>query len=191
MIEWWNGLGVFQQILFILAMASTIIFAIQLILMLIGIGFEDTDFDVDIDNDFLNIFGLKIITIRGALAFLSIGSWTALVLIEATDNLWVGTLVGVIAGLIAMILVAYAIKKAMNLQQDGNINAENAIGKVANVYLSIPKNKSGIGKVNVLVQDRLSEMEAMTADEENIPTGAEVKVVDVVNGILIVKRIGE
>ena len=88
-----------------------------------------------------------------------------------------------------LLLVTYVMMQAMKLQNEGNIKLENSIGKKGIVYLTIPANKSGTGKVNVLVQERLCEFEAYTTESESIPTGSEIEVVDVLNNILIVRKV--
>ena len=55
----------------------------------------------------------------------------------------------------------------------------------------MPALRSGNGKVNVYVQERYVELEAVTDSEEPIKTGEKVKVVDTMdNGTLVVAPFG-
>jgi len=73
------------------------------------------------------------------------------------------------------------------LKSDGTLRMENAIGKEGRVYLTIPEN--GSGKVSIVIQGGLRELEAVSAGKERIPTGENVRVVRVVsNRVLVVER---
>ena len=66
------------------------------------------------------------------------------------------------------------------LTHDGTARIEAAVGTTATVYLRVPANRTGPGKVTVTVQNRTVECEAVTAAPADIPTGAPVRVVAVV-----------
>lgn len=196
---WWDNYTDLQQVLFIVAVTSTVIMIILILLMLIGFdnsdfdGIDDLDVDFDIDsiNDepFSDIAGLKIFTIRGTLAFISMGSWVTILFIDIVDQVWLAGLIGAIAGLIAALLLAYALRQAMKLESSGNIVYQEAVGKHATVYLRIPKDKTGKGKVNLLLGGRYAEIDAMTEDKDDILVNQDVLVVGVYDQtILMVKN---
>lgn len=190
MEAWWEGLSSFQQVVFVFASSATLIMIILLILMLIGIGDNDVD-DVDFDvssEPLANISGLKIFTFRGALTFFSIGGWVAFLLEPSLKPFW-ATVLGVVAGSVAAILMALAFKAAMKLESEGNLNYQNAINKIGSVYIRIPANRGGKGKITITIQERFLEVDAVTDEPEDLKTGSEVLVVDVLNETtLIVKR---
>jgi hypothetical protein len=76
-----------------------------------------------------------------------------------------------------MVIMALILKVSMKLAVNGTINLANAIGKTANVYLRVPQNRSGRGKVNVLVQDQYVEADAVTDEKFDLKSGSEVVVV--------------
>lgn len=211
---WWDNLNYLQQISFVIACAATLIMIIFIILMLIGMdGAEsfdgDVDFDVDIDdfdmdiddmdgavdvynNDSLiSISGLKILTIRGILAFLSIGGWVVFGLAD-TMQAWLALLLGFIAGAIAAVLLAYAMKAAMRLEKSGNLDYRTAVGKTAVVYIRVPKDAKGKGKVIFNHQGRMVEVDAMTRSKEDITTKHEVRIIGLEDSTtLVVKKLKE
>lgn len=196
MAIWWQGMNTFQQTIFVIAVSATIVMLIFLVLMLFGLGdsFDgDVDIDVDLDGDAFNsepltaFSGLRIFTIRGSLAFLSVGGWVTLILSNTTTPLISG-IVGVVAGGVAMYLLALAFKALTKLESEGNLDYHNAIGKTGNVYIKIPKNKSGIGKVIVTLQERLTEVDAITNDAEDLKTGTTVEIIDVANESTVIVR---
>ena len=85
-----------------------------------------------------------------------------------------------IAGLAAL----YGMYSVMNLlysmQSSGNVDIRNALGKPATIYIPVPAAGGGKGKVQVTVQGRTMEYEAITEDNEPLSTGENV----VINRIL-------
>ena len=77
-----------------------------------------------------------------------------------------------------MLGVAALIKAFGRLERDATLSLTSAVGTTGSVYLSIPGQRAGAGKVHVTVQNRLVECRAVT-DEEDLPTGTPVLVVDV------------
>ena len=64
----------------------------------------------------------------------------------------------------------------------------NAIGANAKVYIPIPEQGHGEGKVTLYVQGRYAECDAVTTEPELLRTGTTVRIVDVRNGVLVVER---
>jgi hypothetical protein len=88
--------------------------------------------------------------------------------------------VAVACGLGGLIFMGLLMRMLTRLESEGNIRIEGAVGKVGTVYLTIPANKTGAGKVTLKLQHRLVEFQAVSAGEE-LPTGREVVVVSVVS----------
>ena len=69
------------------------------------------------------------------------------------------------------------------------MSAKNAIGGIGEVYLPILSGRSNIGKVSIKVQGSLRELDAITDDDQDLPTGAVVTVTDITsNDTLIVTK---
>lgn len=91
-----------------------------------------------------------------------------------------------VAGM-AMIWIMDRIMRALSrLQSSGTIDMENAIGQKGTIYLHIPA--GGTGKTNVVIQGRLMTLDAIAQNKEEIPTDAQVEVVGVESGILVVRK---
>jgi hypothetical protein len=181
---WWSNLSDFEQVIFIVASSASILMFLLLVLMIIGIdgaesfdgGLDSIDVDVFNDEPFSAIGGLKIISIRGVLAFFSFGGWTTYLVSNGSNN-GLALLVGFIIGVIAMILTAYIFKQIYRLESSGNINYKTAIGKQAIVYMRVPKQKSGTGKVTLVHQERMVEVDAVTESDTDIMPKTQVEVV--------------
>ena len=208
MIEWWNSLTLVSQIFYCIAVPSTLLLLIQTIMMLVGLGDDaasdigDVDVsDADVsdgvfgDNEITEIpddfglEGLRILTVKGIISFLVVFSWVGIVLESLGAQLFITIPVSAVCGLATMLLLAFLMRAVMKLRSDGNIDTKNAIGTSGKVYLTIPPARSGEGKVHVMLQGAYVERNAVTDDEEAIPTGAEIIVVGVSGQTdLVVKR---
>jgi hypothetical protein len=89
------------------------------------------------------------------------------------------------AGLVAMWIVYWLFKQVYKLQHSGTEDIRNALGRPASVYVPIPGNRAGLGKVTFRMQDRLVEYQAVTEDHERLMTGEKVVVVGIVNSDIV------
>lgn len=207
MALWWESLTNLQQVLALFAIPATIILALQTLLLLFGLGGHgDADDGAGIEDhdghdagyhpghhgssahaqhdshpDGHHDGGLRIFTVRAFVAFFSIFGWLGIALIDNGVNNALSITLAFLTGATAMVGIAYFFKSVMRLQSSGNIDIRNSLGKTATVYIPIPPNRSGKGKVTVLVQGRLSEVEAVTDSEFTLKTGSEVVGVSVSN----------
>lgn len=83
-----------------------------------------------------------------------------------------------LSGLAALYLVATLMKMLYRLRANGSVRIDNALGRTGTVYLRVPAQKAGPGKVTLNLQNRTVELEAYTAAAE-LPTGTPVRVVAV------------
>ncbi len=182
----WGNMTAFQQTFFVIAIVATVVMIILIILMFVGMdeidsfegAVDDMDFDLDAINDepISGIGGLRILSIRGVLAFLSIGGWTTYLLSDAMPE-WAAALVGAVAGAIAAFLLAYALKQAMRLESSGNLDYKSAIGKPAMIYIRVPADRNGRGKVILNHQGKMVEVDALTDEKEDLIRNTKVEVV--------------
>ena len=209
MISWWNALTLLQQVFYLIAIPSTLVLLLQTLLLLFGLGGSgdqdvdtgdlDSDFDGDLDDDLDGGFveshdsfqdygadhagGMRLLTVRGIVAFLSVGGWIGLTALETSLPVWAAMFIALLAGLAALFAVAMFLRFSLKLQQNGNLDLRNAIGVVGEAYMPIPT--GGRGKVTLMLQERLTELDATTLSD-TIPTGRTVKVVDIIGETLLV-----
>jgi hypothetical protein len=62
----------------------------------------------------------------------------------------------------AMVVVAWVMRSLSRLNAEGTARIERAVGKSGTVYLTVPGNKAGIGKVQLNLQNRTVECQAVT-----------------------------
>ena len=211
MVSWWNSLTGVEQAFACIAVPSTIILILQTILLMFsfwggdlanetssdtsgldGHDLPDSD-DVSYEKESSNgsfDSGLRIFTVRGFVTFFCIFGWSGLLFFKLDINPAISIMSAFILGLIFMILVAYLLAKSLKLQQDGTTDINSAIGVSGSVYITIPKARSGTGKVNAVVSGRYSEYDAVTDDNNPIPTQTEITVIGVVspNTLVVIKK---
>ena len=164
---------------------SSFVMLIFLVLMLIGIEGSDFDgvddvSDVDVINDepLSGIGGLKILTIRGILAFISMGAWTAYLLVNWMHPL-IASAIGIVVGAISAYLLALAFRATYRLESSGNLDYANAIGQIGTVYIRVPKSKIGKGKITLTIQERYIEVDAMTEWDQDLMPKTIVEVIGI------------
>ncbi len=202
MLEWWSSLGLLGQVLACIAVPATIMLVVQTVLVLLT-GFDGgSDMDVDMGSDTEIITGdeiddivsfdqagLQIFTIRGFITFFSIFGWAGLWLLSTGLNPAIALIISFLLGSAAMVGTAYAMRFLMKLQSTGNQDINDALGVSASVYINIPEKRKGHGKVNAMVSGRYSEFDAVTDDDEMIPTGSSVTIISIGNpNVLVVTK---
>ena len=195
MINWWNELLLIQQIFALIAIPSTFLIVLQTVLMLIGIGGDnaaDADGDIDVDDLEIPDDGLAIFTVRGVTSMLCITGWVAVALLETSLPQGISIAIAILCGFATLIGMAYLMRAVYRLQSSGNIDVENCIGKIGEVYIPIPSSGNGAGKVNLTVQEKFSEFSAITTGGDQLKTGSFVRVVAVgPSGVRVVEPIDQ
>ncbi len=196
MTAFWTSWDLLSKIMFCLGLASTVALTVQVIFLIIGfaggsLGDVDgfgTDGDINLDDASAGV-EVGFFTLKGVLAFFAIGGWVGLGMNLANLHIALVLGVAILCGAAGLMGVGFLYRALYKLQSSGNINTENAVGKIAEVYLTIPK--LGIGKIVLNVQERFMEFEARSNADRDIKTGERVKVVEKAGGMLIVAPLEE
>ncbi len=216
MEAWWEGLGSVLQVLYCIAIPSTLVLVLQMLLSMMGAQSDggvdvsdtsgldmpddlDTDvmFDGDVTGDAADMvqdggnpadFGtLKFLTLQTIVTFLTVSSWVSIVCVSGGLMPVAGIAIGAVCGFIMMFIVAKLVQMSARLAEDGTLNLRNAIGETATVYLTIPEKGNGEGKVTMQVQGRFCEFDAVNAGDTPLKTGTQVIVTDVLGDTLVVE----
>ena len=185
---WWAELSPVMKILWGVTLTASLIFIIQTILTFVGAdadGGMDMDVNVDTDpgfGDAANLDGgTNLYTFRNFVNFFLGFGWTAILLQGHIRSTALLLLVSVFVGVALVTMVMYLFKWLSSMQQAGNINVyKSAIGCEGTVYLSIPGERAGEGKVQITINNAVREYTAVT-DGDAIRTGAQIKVVEVLD----------
>jgi len=184
--SWWQTTAFFEKIFWIIAILFSILFLLQAILSFTG-GDGDAasgEADVSIDDD--AGMGYQFFTIKNLIAFFTVFGWTGIACIRGDMNKTVTIGVAFIAGSLMMIMMALLFRSMSRLKHSGTLQISNALNKIGETYLIIPAKRNGYGKVHIKVQGSIKELQAITDDETNIPTGKLVKVVEILNNNILI-----
>ena len=176
MNEWWTALGGENKIFYGIAIVSSAVMFIQLVLTLIGGAFDapDGDFEVEgTDGD------LGVLSVRTICAFFVGFGWGGIMALnQYGDNIFIATVAGFITGSIFLFAVLWTMRGLYSLRADGTIDIRNAVGSIGSVYLPIPPHREGTGQIQVMVQGREREVIALTDSETTIENRTRVEVLE-------------
>ncbi len=185
---WWASLSLVMKILWGVTLAASLIFIIQSILTFIGAdagdGGIDTDFDTGFDTEAADAAvegGTNLYTFRNFVNFILGFGWSAILLQEKIHSVPLLLIVSAVIGVALVAVVMYLFKWLSGMQQSGNINVyKSAVGCNGTVYLTIPGERGGEGKVQISINNAVREYDAVT-DGDALKTGTPIRVTEVIN----------
>ncbi|MCU0419805.1 MAG: hypothetical protein MUC38_09120 [Cyclobacteriaceae bacterium] len=182
--QWWEGLGFVLKVYWGIAVPFTVFFLLQLVLSFMGAETPDDLPDAEIDAD--HGIGFQFFTLKNLIGFFTIFGWAGVAAVHGGLSTGASVVVAVLAGLAMMGIMAGVFYLLMKANADGTMKLETAVGKIGEVYLPIPANRGGLGKVQINVGGALRTLEALSDDGQDIPTGKLIKVSGVVGTTLVV-----
>jgi|SRR5690554_527252 len=193
MQDLFNELTTYEQTYWIIAIVGSLIFSVLLVMTFIGgdmdsdMASDGTDFQADDGG-----VGFQFFTFKNLIAFFTIFGWTGVVFIGSEVSNGLVLLFSAIAGLLMMVATSSLFYFMNRLAEDGTLKIRNAVGAIGEVYLPIGANRSKTGKVQIIVQGSLRELDAITDEDITLATGTVVKVVDIVSAeLLLVKTLSK
>lgn len=184
---WWTSLSVIMKVLWGMTLAASFIFVIQTIMTFLG---ADTggDFDMDaggldgLDGDAGDMgTGMNLYTFRNLINFILGFGWSMILLQDSIESDFLLILISFLVGAALVTMVMYMFKWLSGMQQSGNIDVyKSAVGCNGTVYLTIPGERSGEGKVQITINNAVREYTALT-DSDTLKTGTPIKVTEVIN----------
>lgn len=186
--EYFSEMPTLQQAFWYLAFFASLIFIFQTIMTFLGTD-GSADLDADFDGDFHHVEApFELFTFRNLINFLLGFGWTGVAFYGKMPEFLL-IILALVVGLTFVAIFFFIIKQILKLQEDNTFNINNTWGKTAQVYMNIPPQKSGSGKVQVSIAGSFHELEAVTDHFEMIHSGETVRIVKVENQTLTVEKI--
>ena len=203
MIEWWNSLEPAMKVLWAVTLSASLVFVIQTVMTFLGAA-GDSDFDINTDVDAsapgdladgsVDVgggpdssetghlgSGMNLLTFRNFVNFLIGFGWTAILLKDSVPSTGLRMLIAIAVGIVLVVLVMLLFKWLTDMQESGNINVyKSAVGCEGTVYLTIPGERAGEGKIQITINNAVREYAAVT-DGPTLKTGLRIRVVEVVS----------
>lgn len=217
MQDWWASLSDLMRVLYCIAIPSTLILVLQLLLTMIGghadggvdvsdtSGIDGLDGGLDLDGNGIpdtletdisqmadggnpaDFGNFKLLTVQTIVTFLAVFGWVSIICVSSGMAPLGGIAIGALCGAVMMLLVAKLVQASRKLAENGAINLKNAIGETATVYLTVPPKNAGSGKITMQLQGRFCEFDAVNAGAQPLATGSQVVVTDVIGDSLVVE----
>ena len=191
MMDLFNSLEPLQKFFWTIACCASLVFIIQTIMTFIGLG-TDTDVDagpMDGSVDSIEDGALSgVFSFRNLVNFLLGYGWAGVLLFDDIEKRWLLQLVAIAVGVLFVLAFVFMFRQVMKLSHDGSFKMSEAVGLKADVYLRIPAARAGRGKVQVSVKGSIHEIDAVTDNDAEIPTGGQVEIVEALgDDLLLVK----
>lgn len=189
--QWWAALSPSMKVLWAVTLTASLIFIIQSIATFLGADSDSIDSDIDfdgVDSDVPDAIdaadgshGMNLLTFRNLVNFCLGFGWTAVLLQKSVPSTGLVMVLAVLVGVGLVALIMYLFKWVSSMQQTGTINVyKSAVGCQGTVYLTIPGERKGEGKVQITIAGAVREYAALT-DSDTLKTGTPIKVVEVIN----------
>lgn len=186
--EWFNQLDPTLKLFWGIAIFASIVVLIQTCMSFVGMGDVDTgdadvdfDADTDADADSLDHAGaMHLLSIRNVFYFLLGFGWAGVSLWNTIPNRSLLCAAATLVGCVFVAIFLFLFRQMMKLQSNGAFDINDSVGRVCDVYLRIPANNKGMGKVQISFNGSIQELDARTEGEQ-IPSGAKVRVLRVID----------
>lgn len=185
-VNWYNGLDGMMRVYWTIALFATGVFIVQMVLTFIGIGDVDSgdaSFDIgDGNGDTMDTGGaLQLFSMRNIVNFLLGIGWGGVCLSSSIHNSFLLALAALLTGCVFVGAFVLLYKQLMKLEHNGSFDINECVGQVADVYLRIPANREGEGKIQFSFHGSVQELPAITNGEQ-IASGAKVRILEVIGG---------
>jgi len=192
MEQWFAALTLFEKIYWTVALISSAVFVVLIIMTIIGGDADDLGGDVDTDIEGDTGIGFQFLSFKNLMGFFTIFGWSGISCLDNGLSTGLTVVISVVCGLFMMTAMATLFYYLAKLQSSGTLKLKNALNQIGEVYLTIGANRSSIGKVSINVQGTLRELEALTDEEHDLKQSNVVRVKEITaNGILIVELLNK
>ncbi len=194
--ESWAALSVAMKILWGITIFASLVFVVQSVMTFLGADAGDMDGGMDADSPMDSLLadagssGSNLYTFRNLINFLLGFGWTSILLHDSVKSPVLLYIIAAMVGVGLVAIVMYIFKWLNSMQQSGTIDVRKAaVGCEGTVYLTIPGERKGEGKVQIAINGAVREYTAQT-DDDTIITGTPIKVVEVIGeSTLVVARL--
>ncbi|MDR1682300.1 MAG: serine protease [Candidatus Symbiothrix sp.] len=187
-MDWFNTLDAGLKTYWIIAGIATLVFVIQTIITFAGMdvpGHFDADFS---DGEIHADSSYPFFSIRSMVNFFLGLGWGGVCFYNTFESSFWLAFFAASTGLVLVLVFVTIFKLMLRLRSDNTFRINEIAGKTANVYLVIPGNKSGKGKIQISVRGAFHEIDAQTSGER-IPTGTIVKVMEIIDSQTVLVNI--
>ncbi|WP_342332323.1 hypothetical protein [Pedobacter sp. FW305-3-2-15-E-R2A2] len=177
-MDYFNALEPLLRTFWFIAIPVSLIFAVQSVMTFMGFDGADgidVDFDGSLDHP---DEPFQLFSFRNLINFLLGLSWTGISFYQLIENRTLLIALGVAVGVGFVLLFFVIIKQIQKLGEDNSFKIESTLKKTCTVYLRIPAERKGTGKVQISINGSFRELDAIT-DGELIESGSTVMIINI------------
>jgi hypothetical protein len=188
-MEFFSGMEPLLRSFWFIAIPASIIFLIQTVMTFAGADAGD-GIDADFDS---NLSGtdapFQLFSLRNLVNFLLGAGWGGISFYNTIDNKTILILISAAIGVGFVAAFFVLIRQIQRFGEDNSFNIEYTLNKTGTVYIPVPENKTGTGKIQVSVNGTVHELSAITLNER-IATGTLIKIIKIEsNNLVIVEKL--
>ena len=177
MLEWFNTLTVPEQLFWIIAAASTILF----FFVFIGTFFGKK-------KNGVSRSGFQFFKLKNCLAFFTIFGWVGIASLYQGFGLILTLVIAFVSGIVMMFVMTSLYYYVKKMTEGGTVEYKNELNSKGEVQIEVGRKRSRIGRVQIKIQGDIREMDAVTDFDHDITKGTLIQVESVTeNGVLIIK----
>ncbi|MDR2626906.1 MAG: serine protease [Dysgonamonadaceae bacterium] len=188
-MEWLNELDPLLKVYWIIAGIASLIFLIQMLMTFVGMdGSDGLDAGGMDGGDMPNDGPFPFFSLRNLVNFFLGFGWGGVCFYHTFSSQIGIAACALLTGIAFVLLFFFLIRQFMKLNQDNTFKISDTLHHSADVYLFIPGEKSGKGKIQISIKGSVHEIDAMTSGEK-IPTGTKAYVTAIIDNqtVLVTK----
>ncbi|MCL1867652.1 MAG: serine protease, partial [Paludibacter sp.] len=118
-------------------------------------------------------------SIRNLVNFMLGTGWSGICFYKTIPSKLLLMFVAIFCGIFFLFIFFFLVKILLKLSKDNTFHLNETLDKIADVYLFIPANESGKGKIQISVRGSVHEIDALTKGER-ISTDEKVRVIQII-----------
>ena len=186
MEAWWEGLSALNKVFAISALAFSVAFVVQMIMMVLGLDAHGHDIggtdihaadmhDVGHASEGASGATLTFLSVRSIMAFGTLFTWAGTLYLATGTSPILAFIYSALWGLAGLFAVSFLLYWLLRMQEIGNVPLWKAVGEEGTVYMDIPE--GGTGKVRILCGATICFVNARSRSNKPLPAGTAVKAV--------------
>lgn len=176
----------FEHIFYILAIVSSVIFLIKIVVF----SFTGCDFEVFADFDSLSDVdgSFHFLSVQSILAFLMGFGWMGLACLKHFDlNIYLSVLFAFLFGVFCLFFISYLFYLVKKLEKKVVVDFSKLVNVNGKAYTSFPSR--GSGQIEIVFNEKLTVLPAINNSEIEINSFDQIKVVDYKDNVLYIEKI--
>lgn len=182
---WWTSLDLFTKSILCIALFSSLIFIIQISMTFLGIDFHSHRDSGSQDSD----SSFPLLSFRNFTNFFLGFGWTAIGLEKVGLNRGIIMIASAFVGILFVFTVIFLFRLLSGIEPKNRIDIADVIHCKGKVYIAIPSNEKGEGKIQVTVLGVTRKYNAITKGKA-LKAQTPVIVTEILNDrLLLVERL--